>query len=633
MQKTYKTWTWSRQGWVCTTPAPTLNTAIAESCVPYRAVTCPTPTPLVVDDVPAETAGFHRLMHVSREALELSLDDVALMTGLSVRTLHRAEEDAEYRPQATTRQRLSWFYGEAAWLPVGYHVVNPELDEAERQAAAVEKAASFLARCLRAPYRRRATGATRALTWLILGGRIGPFLLLSSLLPPRHRPLPRVVDPPLSSAEERELGFPERAYGEVVQHEGDTIQSFVRVASAYARALCAGHRDADALLRHTSDALSAVSDDDLAYVLGLSRAEIRHELTRHRQHEWTTGRPKVAGPLWQVLEVAEESPEWETAATPILPDAPPDDLPEPTRLDDAVTWVLAHEAEVAELLDVSLSEVNARIERNLHQTQVEILASLRAAAKWAATLPGDPTHLFAERVQRLCGGGTDGTRIVRGLGLDPEVVATVVDLPELLQEAVAARAREQALWRSVSDWIEQPLRGPEHRDSTPAHQLAQALLSLLPAPPIAEYACVSPAQAQAVITTWGPQFLPELATDADRGRRFVLGALRDWLHRHRGRALPLRAIAEQRRLALHAGARAALAGRGEDSTAGKMARALFLSVSRPLPTPGRALATSEVHDRLRTGLPYFFPMKMTTAARSAQAQRIVLAAWQSRHAR
>lgn len=618
---------------MCSTPAPTLNTGIAESCVPYRAVTCPSTTPLVENAEPEEAEEFHRLMHVKREALALSLDDVALMTGLSVRTLTRAEEDTEYRPQSATRQRLSWFYGEAAWLPVGYHVVNPEHDEAERQAAAVEKAASFLARCLRAPYRRRATGATSALTWLILGGRIGPFLLLSSLLPPRGRPHPRAVEPALSSDEERELGFPERDHGEVVQHEGGTIQSFVRVASAYARALCAGHQEAFALLRHASDALSAVTDDDLVYVLGMTRAEIGQELRRHRQHEWTTGRPKVAGALWQILEVAEAAPEWEAEATPVLPDDPPDDLPEPTRLDDAVTWVLAHEDEVAELLDVSLPEVDARIQRNLHQTQVEILASLRAAAKWAATLPGDPAQLFAERVQRLCGGGTDGTREVRGLGLDPKVVATVIDLPGLLQDAVAARTREQTLWRSVSDWIEQPLRGPENRDTTPAHQLAQALLSLLPEPPIAERACVSPTQAQAVIETLGPQFLPELSTDADRGRRFVLGALRDWLQRHRGRALPLRALAQQRRTALHAGACAALAGRGEDSTAGKMARALFLSVSRPLPTPGLALVTSEVQTRLRTGLPYFFPMKMTTADRYAHAQRIILAAWHTRHAR
>ena len=82
--------------------------------------------------------------------------------------------------------------------------------------------------------------------------------------------------------------------------------------------------------------------------------------------------------------------------------------------------------------------------------------------------------------------------------------------------------------------------------SEPAHQLAQALLSLLPDPPIAERACLPPTQAQAVIAAVGPQYLPELATERERGRRFVLGALRDWLTAHLAEALPLRAIARQR---------------------------------------------------------------------------------------
>ena len=64
-----------------------------------------------------------------------------------------------------------------------------------------------------------------------------------------------------------------------------------------------------------------------------------------------------------------------------------------------------------------------------------------------------------------------------------------------------------------------------------------------------------------------------------------------------------------------------------------MARALLLSVSRPLTTPGLALSTCEVQTRLQTGLPYFFPMKMTTADRYAQAQRLVLTAWHNSHAR
>ena len=625
-----KTWTWSRQGWVCSTPDPTANTVVAESGVPYRAVTLPSAS-TAMEENEEENEGFARLMQMQRNALGLSLDDVSLMTGLSVRTLARAEDDPVYRPQQATRERLSWFYGDAAWLPVGYHVIDLEHDEAERQAAEVEKAAGFLARCLRAPYRRRATGATKALTWLIMGGRIGPFLLLSSLLPPRHRPEPQPMEPPLLSEEERELGFPERRYGEVVQHEGNTVQQFVRVASAYATALLAGRSDAVALLYHASDLLADVTDEDLSYVLGMSRAEIRQELRRHQQHDWTTGRPKVAGEFWQILEVAETAPEWEAASPrpPVLR-SQTDDVPEPTRLDDAVDWALAHEDAVATLLDVPLAEVEARLLPHLCHTQAEVEANLRAAAKWAATLPGDPAQSFAERVQRVCGGGRDGTREVRGLGLDPEVVSAIVDLPSILHEALDARAREHALWCSVSDWITQPLQGPEPSARTPAHQLSQALLSLLPEPPIAERVCLPPTEAQAVIATLGLQFLPELLTDADRGRRFVLGALRDWLTRHRGVALPLRAVAAQRRTALIHGVAAARAGRGEETTAGKMARALLFSLSRPLATPGLTLSTSEVQARLRTGLPYFFPNKMAAADRYAQAQRLVRAAWQTR---
>jgi len=605
---------------------------VAESGVPYRAVTCSSITPVQeCDDIEDDAEEFHRLMAVQREALELDLDDVALMTGLSVRTLARAEDDRAYHPQAATRQRLSWFYGDAAWLPQGYHVIDPDHDEAERHAAAVEKAAGFLARCLRAPYRRRATGATTALTWLILGGRIGPFLLLSSLLPPR-RSQSQPEEPPLSSEEERELGFPEREHGEVVQHEGSAVQQFVRVASAYANALVAGQRTVHPLLRQASDVLGAVTDADLAYVLGLTRSEIRRELQRHQHHDWATSRPKVAGGLWQVLEVAEVAPEWEATATSSVAVSVSEEGLEPTRLDDAVAWVLAHEDEVAALLDVSLPEVAARIERRLHETKEEILLSLRAAAKWAATLPGDSAQLFAERVRRVCGGGTDGTREVRGLGLDPETLATVVDLPGILQEAIAARTREQALWDSVSDWITHPLRGPEPSQMTPAHHLAQALLSLLPDPPIAARVCLPLAQAQAVITALGTQYLPDLATDPERGRRFVLGALRDWLTKHPGMLLPLRALARQRSHMLIAGTAAAKAGRGEASTAGKMARALLLSVSRPLTTPGLDLSTCEVQTRLQFGLPYFFPMKMATADRFAEAKRLVLNAWHHCHA-
>jgi transcriptional regulator with XRE-family HTH domain len=215
---------------------------------------------------------FSRLMKVRREALGLSLDEVAFLTDLSVRTLHRAEEDAEYRPQRETRARLAWFFGDAAWQPLGYHVIDPEREDAERQAALVEKAVSLLARCLRAPYRRRATGATKALTWLLLRERIGTFLLLSALVPPRVRPQPRAAEPLLSRDEERELGFPEREYGEVTQRTAGGIQRFARAASAYAEALLAGKPRTRTLVCDAWDALADVTDDDSRDFLGLSRA-------------------------------------------------------------------------------------------------------------------------------------------------------------------------------------------------------------------------------------------------------------------------------------------------------------------------------------------------------------------------
>ena len=62
-----------------------------------------------------------------------------------------------------------------------------------------------------------------------------------------------------------------------------------------------------------------------------------------------------------------------------------------------------------------------------------------------------------------------------------------------------------------------------------------------------------------------------------------------------------------------------------------MARALLFSLSRPLTTPGLVLSTREVQTRLRTGLPYFFPIKMAAADRYAQAQRLILAAWHTRY--
>ena len=625
-----KRWTWSRYGWVLDTPSLEAGTAVADGCTSYRTVTLP-PEDTAQEDGAGDEDTFSRLMRLQREALGLTLDDVAFFTGLSVRTLERAEEDAGYRPQRETRARLAWFFGDAAWQPLGYHVVDLEREQEERQAALAQKAAGFIARALRAPYRRRAVGAGKALTWLVLGERVGAFLLVSSLLPPQGRLEPRDAARLLSREEERELGFPEREFGEVPQHIAGAIQRFARAAWAYAEAVLAGNLEARRLVLPLWDSLAEVTDDEVSDFLGLSRSEAREEIARHLRHDWEQGRPKVAGPLWQALGIAEEDAEWEATALPDAQAAGEEVIPLRPCLDEALPWVLAHEQELAEFLEFPLSAVVDQVQVEVRCVREEILTALRTAAKWAATLPGDPERLFHERIQRLCAGGRDGDRIVRGLGLDPETLTELVDLQRLLQEALAARAREQALWQATLGWIEQPFHGPADGNAE-ANRLARALLSLLPEPPIAEQALLAEAEAREVVSELGLRFLPELAAEPDRGRRFVLGALRDWMKHHRGVLLPLRAVEKERRAALFHGTLEALRGRGEQTTAGKMARALLQSLPRPVSTPGLALPTHQVQRRLTTGLPYFFPTKKTAAERYAEATRIVLAAWQAARA-
>ena len=98
------------------------------------------------------------------------------------------------------------------------------------------------------------------------------------------------------------------------------------------------------------------------------------------------------------------------------------------------------------------------------------------------------------------------------------------------------------------------------------------------------------------------------------------------------RQFRLHPVEKERRAALFEGTLQALRGRGEQTTAGKMARALLQSLPRPVSTPGLALPTHQVQRRLTTGLPYFFPTKKTAAERYAEATRIVLAAWQAARA-
>jgi hypothetical protein len=71
-----KTWTWSRNGWVLQTPDQHTDAVVADEWVPYRTVTLPPRAPTQRDESEDEEE-FTRLMKVRREALGLSLDEVA----------------------------------------------------------------------------------------------------------------------------------------------------------------------------------------------------------------------------------------------------------------------------------------------------------------------------------------------------------------------------------------------------------------------------------------------------------------------------------------------------------------------------------------------------------------------------
>src|SRR4029077_1236915 len=69
---------------------------------------------------------------------------------------------------------------------------------------------------------------------LALFGQPAPYLVLDGLLhSPERRPAREDSDA-LTWEEERELGFPERRYGEVVQRTGGLLQPLARAASTYA---------------------------------------------------------------------------------------------------------------------------------------------------------------------------------------------------------------------------------------------------------------------------------------------------------------------------------------------------------------------------------------------------------------
>jgi hypothetical protein len=123
------------------------------------------------------------------------------------------------------------------------------------------------------------------------------------------------------------------------------------------------------------------------------------------------------------------------------------------------------------------------------------------------------------------------------------------------------------------------------------------------------------ADAHRIVAELAPRFLD--VPTVDRLLRFTKGAIRT----HHG-SIPVFAVEKQRREELVTGTRAALRGKGEESTAGKMARALLQTLPHRVVT-GIALSEAECQRRLTLGLPYFFPVRRVSQDRLAVARSVV----------
>ena len=117
-----------------------------------------------------------------------------------------------YRRSASER----WAARSGRFASRGWSVVEAEREEQ----AAVERVQHILSRLAQPAYRRKGAqrGAAQAVTLALFGNPL-PYLLLSMLLHDEGAALPApLADAELLSWEdERELGFPERRYGEPVQ--------------------------------------------------------------------------------------------------------------------------------------------------------------------------------------------------------------------------------------------------------------------------------------------------------------------------------------------------------------------------------------------------------------------------------
>ena len=163
---TVQRWTWSRAGWV---PVGTPS------------VSLPSASALVATETD-KPAGWFRRLRRRREILGLTVADAALLTGLSPRTLTRAEIDDDYTPSAMTARKLAWQFGDD-WDQPGFQIVSVD-DDAQRKANAMHWVQRRLQAIRSVAYRRKAIGVRKAATLACLGQPL-PYLVATRLLPHR----------------------------------------------------------------------------------------------------------------------------------------------------------------------------------------------------------------------------------------------------------------------------------------------------------------------------------------------------------------------------------------------------------------------------------------------------------------
>ncbi len=484
-------WTWSRAGWV---PVGTPSVSLPSASAPLATET----------DKPA---GWFRRVRRRREILGLTVADAALLTGISPRTLTRAEIDDDYTPSAMTARKLAWQFGED-WDQPGFQIVSVD-DDAQRKANAMHWVQRRLQAIASVAYRRKAVGMRKAATLACLGQPL-PYLVATRLLP-RHTEVVCESTASLSADDERELGFPERRFGQVVQRTSGVEQTLNRALLAYTTADRTDVSAVRATLLRAWDAWTAVRDEvlpaeltEIAASFDCTPGEITQELHLHRVgwdsvggdldawyqrrvqqlrdrhaeaeqfdalaaayqqrravHErYTTlygGPPRLSGALWESLGVGEREAVWEARKSqwlnatqrPVATDEA--DIPRRVTVDELLAWTQTLPAEfVQDVLNVTPAEVEAVLADTPRAT---LVARLERAAHWAcveaAQGKGLPWVRFLRAVVTLCHGprGAERRRLtgkVWGHAFDPRTLAEQLPLRAIFQAALVPFQQQSA---------------------------------------------------------------------------------------------------------------------------------------------------------------------------------------------